>query len=168
MIWSDKSTVKKGDIGESIVDEYLRKKGFIPYAPAFDGAHPFDRLCASPDKKRIFIAETKSKPARVCYPDTGIDERHYKDYMHIYAKYFIKVYMFFVDEVAKKIYGGWLDKLDLPRQVEHKGKILLYPIVTNNIRYFPLEAMSDIAVISEDHSNNLKQHSNINPAYTRG
>ena len=62
---------QKGRIGEIEVDKYLSSIGIIPYAPILSKAHPFDRLCASADKKKLFVAECKAKAARTYYPDTG-------------------------------------------------------------------------------------------------
>ena len=44
MSWQDKIQVKKGNIGEKIVRNYLEKKGFIVYEPKTNGSHPFDKI----------------------------------------------------------------------------------------------------------------------------
>jgi len=62
MDWQSKTTVKKGNVGEKIVNDYLIKNGYIPYSPNAEGAHPFDRLCASKrQKKRYLITRGKNK-----------------------------------------------------------------------------------------------------------
>jgi hypothetical protein len=165
MNWQDKGSVKKGNIGESLVDAYLKRRGYIPYKPDADRAHPFDRLCATPDKRTVFIAECKSKPARKFFPDTGIDRRHFDDYQLLADKYRLDVFLFFVDEDARQIYGGLLSRLSQIREVKHNGKTLIYPIQRNGIVYFPLCAMTSICPISADSAGELKKHSTRNVAY---
>lgn len=145
--WQSLTSVKKGNIGERLVNEFLIKKGYIPYSPDADGAHPFDRLVASRDKKTIFIADSKTKPARTYYPDTGINIRHYNEYKFIQDKYNIDVFIFFVDEDSKTIYGNFLKRLDEPRKIVHNGKIIEYPMEQKGIRYFPLSVMMPVAEI---------------------
>jgi len=163
--WHNKPTVKKGDIGESIVDKHLLSKGFIPYHPGSPGSHPFDRLVASRDKKTIFIADTKSKPARRYYPDTGIDVRHYNQYKYIQDKYGIDVYIYFVDEDSGTIYGNYLNTLDKPYGIKHGNKSIYYPLVDRGIRYFPLTAMEQIGNIPKNELKKLREYSTRNPAY---
>ena len=166
--WGSKVTVQKGDIGEAVVDNYLISKGFIPYHPNADGAHPFDRLVASRDKRTIFIADTKSKPARKYYPDTGIDVRHYEQYKFIQDKYHINVFIFFVDEDSGTIYGNVLSKLDEPKTEFNPKTVgwVGYPLVQGGIRYFPLSAMEQIGKIPEDELLKLRKLSTRNMAYT--
>lgn len=136
------SRLAKGRIGERIVDEWLVARGFVPYRPQDGVAHPFDRLVASGDKRRIGVVEVKSKPRREKYPDQGIPTRHYTDYKHISDTYGIRVFIAFVDEVLAKIYGNFLDELEKPR-----GR---YPLKYADTIYFPLEAMRDIAPLTQE------------------
>ena len=154
-MWHDRQQVKKGDAGEALVDAYLIGKKIIPYMPVFDGAHPFDRLLATPDKKKLFIADVKTKARRNYYPDTGIDVRHFDEYVSISEKYGMDVFLFFVDELERRIYGGWLSDLKKHRVIFVKGKSVEYPLVQKNIVYFPLEAMKDICSLSESESEML-------------
>lgn len=167
MDWQELVTVKKGNIGEAIVNSYLERMGFIPYSPDSEGAHPFDRLCASRDKKTIFIADSKAKPARTYYPDTGIDTRHYRDYMAIQRRHNLHVFIFFVDEDAGKVYGNFLHELDKHREIVHNGRTLNYPLVSKGIRYFPLVAMREIGEIPQKEVVKLRQLSTRNGAYKR-
>jgi hypothetical protein len=159
MDWNDKITVKKGNIGERLVDEYLLARGYIPYRPVEGYAHPFDRLCASPDKRTIFVADAKAKPARKYYPDTGINIKTFNEYKYIQDKYNIDVFLFFVDEDAMRIYGEFLRVLEKPRRIEHNGKELRYPLMQPPIIYFPLSIMRNIAPIKPDDVAMLKHYS---------
>lgn len=165
MKWESKATVIKGDIGEDIVDEYLIKKGYIPYKPACGGAHPFDRMCATKDKKTIFIVEVKSKAKRKYYPDTGINISHFDDYKNIYKKYGIDVYLFFVDEEQGTIYGRLLRELEIERVVTHKGNEISYPLKQGRIIYFPIACMRLIARLDDEKVRELTESTTKKQAY---
>lgn len=163
--WNDKISVLKGNFGESIVTEYLIDKGYIPYRPDAPGAHPFDRLCATPDKKRIFIAEIKTKPARTHYPDTGIDIRHYKDYENIKNTHNLEVFLFFVDQDRMSIYGNKLSVLSKQIEIEHNGRKIIYPLQQYGIIYFPLSLMVQVGVLTNEQGDILEKLSTRNKAY---
>jgi len=165
MSWDDKIEVQKGKLGEQIVDQYLKDNGIIPYIAVFDGPHPFDRLIASLDKKNIFIADIKTKARRNYYPDTGIDERQYKEYQYLTHKYNIRCFLFFVDESLGEIYGNFLDVLSQPEIVQYNGKTLQYPLIQGGIIYFSLARMKLIATINSQQVEALKRLSNRNYVY---
>lgn len=160
MNWQDKTTVRKGNVGEDALDRWLRENNYIPYTPPTEGAHPFDRLCATSDKKTIFVADAKAKPARKYYPDTGIDIRHYQEYLHLSEKYRLSVLLVFVDQNQKRMYGNFLRVLDKPR-----GTIVRYPLEDGGIRYWPLEAMRHIGTLTDEEVEALKKYSTNKPAY---
>lgn len=155
--WKDKTTVKKGNIGERLVDEYLINQGFIPYHPGVDGSHPFDRLVASRDKKTIFIADAKTKAKRMYYPDTGINISHYNEYKFIQDKYNIDVFIFFVDEECGEIYGNFIRELDTERQIENYCSVIKYPLEHKGIHYFPIINTKHIAYIPKEETEMLQQ-----------
>jgi len=167
----DLPQVKKAAIGEQIIDNYIRKWGYIPYRPGEeDGAHPFDRLIASKDKRNILIVEIKTKPARFAYPDTGINKKSYQEYQYIYDKYKIKIFLFFVDEKKEEIYGNYLNILDQPRTINYSGINIEYPIEEETkygtiIRYWPLSAMKMICKLNSDQIESLNSYSTRNPEY---
>lgn len=148
MMWQERKSVIKGNIGEGIVDDYLISKGIIPYAPKSEGAHPFDRLCATRDKRRIFIAETKSKASRNKYPDTGFPVRNYHDYMHVQETYGIDIWCFWVDEGHRMIYGNKLNQLIQPRILEWDQpigvKTCLYSIMVRDDRSLSVEKRPEL------------------------
>lgn len=150
MDWQNKPEVKKGNVGESILDEYLIERGIVPYAPVANKAHPFDRLCAKADKSKIFIVEVKTKAARLYYPDTGFNISHLNDYQRIQDNHKIEVFVTFVDESKGEIYGNYLNVLMEPCVIKHRNKIIEYPLRQPPIVYFPLSVMLPLAIISED------------------
>src|SRR6476469_2862840 len=146
------SAVKKAEVGEAIVDSFLKSKKVVPYRPVYDGTHPFDRLCATTDKKTLYGIEIKSKARRTYYNDTGINVSHYNDYQNIQQTYGIEVFIVFVDEYLKQIYGGRLSSLDRPCTANtYTGKnphlmiLKQYPSIEGGIIYFPCSLMQKIA-----------------------
>lgn len=156
MNWDERKEVQKGNLGEELVERYLAGRGYVVYRPT-TGPHPFDRLCASKDKRSIFVAEIKTKPRRKFYPDTGFDQRHNHDYINIAMKHSMDVFVYFVDEVEGWIYGGeLLSNLHRPRQLMHGGKLLQYPWSIGGIIYFPLSAMEKIAALPPSECDKLR------------
>lgn len=160
MEWNDLPQVKKGNLGEEIVDRLLERKGYVPYHPVFDGPHPFDRICASADKKKLIIVEVKTKPARGSYPDTGINVSVYNVYKEIERTHNIRLYLAFVDEIKKQIYGGWLQNLDKTTSVEIGGKYRVYPVIEKTIIFFPLVLMTKISDLTLEQAKKLRSLSN--------
>jgi hypothetical protein len=162
---------RKGTFGEEIVDPYLRKLGFIPYRPIIDHAHPFDRLCASLDKRTLFVSDAKAKARRNKYPDTGIDMSSYLTYKYAFLYHRLDTFLAFVDEIEGSIYGGFLNELDQWQQIKTKHGLLWYPKTENNgeseIRYFPVARMQTIGRLSDNEAKILKQLSTRNPEYDR-
>ena len=159
MNWQDKPQVKMGNIGERAVMDYLLSKGHVPYTPVQEaGAHPFDFLCATKDKSSIYVAEVKTKPARLYFPDTGFNLQSWRGYRGIRDKYKMEVFCFFVDSARKSIYGNKLSVLELPRQITHGGKTICYPLQDRGIIYFPLEAMVTIATLTDAECREIEAH----------
>ena len=153
MNWNDKKEVKKGNIGEQIVNNYLEKEGFVIYKPITDSAHSFDRL-AIKDKKQLIIAEIKTKARRNKFKDTGFNLSHFNEYKKISEKHNLPVYIFFVDEMLGEVYGNWLSILEEPYE-----KILKYPYIHNDIIYFHLNKMKQICNLTETEIIELKKYS---------
>lgn len=150
MNWDDRLEVKKGNLGEQIVNRYLSQQGFTIYRPT-GGPHPFDFLAVTSDKRIVQVHEIKTKPRRRWYKDTGIDQRHFDDYALINLKYNLEVFLFFVDEYERKIYGGSLFK-QLTREVQIvcRDRTLKYPLRERGIVYFPLQNMTVIAELDSE------------------
>ena len=127
-----RKTTLKGLIGERIVRKFFENKKFIIYQVFTDGAHPFDLLGVQ-NKDYMLIIEIKTKSKRNCCPDTGFDYKHYKEYVAIFEKYKIDIFIAFVDESLRKVYGNFLenlmkkDKFGYPKiQTTKKGIDIIY------------------------------------------
>jgi hypothetical protein len=175
MKFCDRPETKKGDLGEAEVDQWIHRQGYVPYRPDFNGPHPFDRLCATPDRRKLLIVESKCKPRRRYYPDTGFNCRHYRQYRYILETHAIDTFVAFVDEDSGTIYGNLLTVLDLPRIIKHNeiylpsGELtfdeLHYPREQHGIRYYPLIAMQTVAPIAAATLAQMRALSRRNPAY---
>jgi len=155
MNWEDKPQVKKGNIGENIIRGYLESKGWVVYEPITDKAHGFDKLCMK-GKQQLIIAEVKTKARLNILNATGFDNKHFKEYKYIRNKHGIEVFIFFVDEHLKKIYGNKLSVLEKP----YKAKDGDYPklIANDKIIIFSLEVMHHVSNLSEGESNEIKKY----------
>jgi len=165
MKFEDLPQAQKGRTAEFIVDGWIREIGWVPYRPIEGYAHPFDRLVASRDKKRLVIMDVKAKARRTWYPDTGINIKHFDEYSAISEKHKLPVFLAFVDEGLGKIYGEFLSRLIAPRSVQHLGEALQYPIRDRSIIYFPLIAMRDIKNLSGSDISALVKLSTRNEVY---
>lgn len=153
------TALKKGEIGEQIVRKILEEKGWIVYKPVTDGAHCFDMLTIK-DKRRAIAIDVKAKSRRNKYPDTGINQKHFEEYLSFSQKHNMPFWLFFVDEMLGKIYGNHLAELEKPRVVDNR----MYPYEWRTqsgekIRLWPLEAMRDIAFIKDSEVKKLIDYS---------
>jgi hypothetical protein len=158
--WERKATVKKGNVGERLVRDYLERRGFIVYEPQTEGAHGFDKL-AILNKRQAIIVECKSKARRNKYADTGINIKHLNEYQYISEKHNLPVFIFFVDEMLGKIYGNTLKELLMPRVVDGKQ----YPSRENGIIYFPLINTKWVCNIGTDDIELMKANATRNYDY---
>lgn len=164
MEWSDKIEVKKGDLGEKIVRDWLHRNGLVVYEPVTDSAHAFDKL-VSRGKSTLVIVEVKTKPRRLYFPDTGIQLKHYNEYKRVSEKYNIPLCIFFVDEYLSEIYCGYLSELSANKQITHNGKSITYPLVKGGIIYFYQPTMRVIHKLAPEQVTEIKKHSSGNYKY---
>jgi hypothetical protein len=95
--WADRDRVKKGDLGESIIIDYLHEKGFVIYKPITNKPHWID-FFASRNKDEIYAIDVKTKSRLNKWDATGIDIKHYNDYIKLNEKTGIRLFLFFVDD----------------------------------------------------------------------
>ena len=156
--WHKNPEVIKGDFGENIVQRFFEKQGYKVYKSVTDAPHPFDFICIK--NNETFYFEVKTKARRNKYPDTGFNFNQYKVYKAISEKEGKPIYICFVDHVLKKIYGNFLNILDKERVCNGKKYPSNEP--ANNgtiIRYYPLEVMQDMGLLSDKTIQRLKSFS---------
>lgn len=95
---SFETSLKKGELGEQIIREYLEDKGWIVYFPfTKDRPHYFD-LLATKDKEKVFAMDVKTKARFNNFPKQGINIKSYNEYMNFANKANIPFYIVFVDD----------------------------------------------------------------------
>jgi len=163
-LFKNKTTYKKGLIGEEIVQKALEARGYVVYKPITEKAHGFDFLAVK-DKQVFIIAEVKSKARMNKFKATGIDGRHFEDYMRIWKKYSIDIIIFFVDEhpEEERIYCQKLSELIRPRVIEGVS----YPNskIAAGIVLFSLAHMKHVAYLDKAQIQNLRNNSTRNYDY---
>lgn len=163
MNWEDKTEVKKGNIGEFIVKNYLESKGFIVYEPVTKGSHPFDKIAVK-DKNNMVIVEVKTKARMNKFNATGFNIKSYEYYKFLKDKYNIPLYCFFVDEYLGKIYGN---KLGVIEKKYIDNKEVLYPNteIVKNIILFSLDSMHTIHTLTNSETKEIKKYNTRNYKY---
>ena len=162
--WEHKTSVKKGNIGERIVRQYLESKGLVVYQPVTERAHAFDML-AIKDKKQVVIAEIKSKALMNKWKATGFEQRHYQEYINIQKRHGIPVFVFFVDEHMGKIYGNTLDELD--KEMIREGAKFPLLISNGTTRIYHFDSMKIVHDLTAAECEELKQYTRRSYKYAR-
>ena len=157
--WDDKIEVTIGDLGEVVVDKYIMNEWWTAYCPNKSQSHAFDRLVATmerPDK--FFIVEVKTKPMMKYYPESGFNLLHYNRYKAVEKRHNLTVFIYFVDYVARIIYGGKLSDISCPHKLFYncnnkKGE--QYPRLFldkkgKDIIMFPVELMEEICELTDE------------------
>jgi hypothetical protein len=92
------TALKKGEIGENIVREYLENRGWVVYFPfTKNKAHAFDMLCTF-NKEKVMAIDVKTKARLNKTPAQGIDIKSYNEYLHFKKAMNINFYLIFVDD----------------------------------------------------------------------
>ena len=141
--------MKKGAAGEAIVKGLFERRGWVVYRPETEGAHQFDIL-AIKDKVSAVAVDVKTKSRMNYYPATGVNQKHFEEYLRFSEKHLMPFWLVFVDEKLKKIYGNTISELEKPRRIGGHD----YPFVKTlkcgtQIRLWPLDAMKPIAALDD-------------------
>ena len=155
MAFQDKIQTVKGELAEELVDLFYSDKDYIIYKA--NGPHICDRFYIN-DKQQIRAVETKCKPCRDKYDDTGVDYDDHVKYLKLWDMYKIRTYLIFVDEKLGKAYGGWLDQLMAPKTIAgvnypHKAPPDARKMV---IMYYPTTNMTDTFKLTTGQINRFK------------
>jgi hypothetical protein len=144
--WSLKET-KYGTLAENMVlQEFIHSKGYYPYVPGDKNSHPVDAICVSGSS--VFACEMKCKARLLKWNETGIDINQYNQYMNLP----FKVYILFVDWMSGKVYGNWLSKLEISRQI---GEIYTFRI--DDMVVYRALTQQEITKLKQNESSNYRQ-----------
>jgi hypothetical protein len=136
--------LKKGDLGENIVSEFLQKKGWIVYRPfTKDKAHYFDMLCTL-NKEKVIAIDVKTKARLNNWNAQGIDIRSYNQYLNFVKQTSINFYLIFVDDKNGEVHLADLVKLKNP--IYPNQKIIAWPV--NEMKYLFSISENDIERLS--------------------
>jgi hypothetical protein len=116
--WQEKKEVKKGNIGEKIVQDFLEQNNFILYKPVTNGAHKIDYFAHSGQNKSVICCEVKTKARMAWKCKTGFNISCYNHYNELKIKHNINTFIFFVDDFEKCVYGQWLHLLNNPEYIK--------------------------------------------------
>ncbi len=108
------TALKKGEIGECIVQEFLEQRGWIVYRPfTKDKAHYFDIL-ATKNKEKVIAIDVKTKARLNNWKAQGINIKTYNEYKRFIDKVNIPFYLIFIDDKSGDVYCAELSKLKNP------------------------------------------------------
>lgn len=158
------TTTQKGNIGEQIVQDFLEGKGFVCYRPVTEKAHPFDFL-AIKDKTIAIAAEVKTKALMNKWKATGFNLSSYKDYSRFSKNHNMLIFIFFVDENMKQIYGNWLHELEKPCIVSGTAFPHVFRYNGQDVIIFPFQNMRYIADLTEETAKQLQELSTRSYGY---
>jgi hypothetical protein len=156
--------LKKGAIGEALIQSILEKRGWVVYKPITDGAHAFDMLSIR-DKKAAVAIDVKTKPRLNKWNATGVNQSHFVEYQKFSQKHNMPFWIIFVDEGLRRIYGNDLEELEKPRRVDGFS----FPAIMDwqpQVRIWSLESMKIIGGIKEDLAEEISSFSQRNYDFT--
>lgn len=109
---SFETALKKGEIGEQIVREYLERKGWVVYFPfTKNKAHYFDML-ATMEKEKVIAIDVKTKARLNKWPAQGINKKAYQEYKTFTEKVNVPFFLIFVDDKSGDVHAGELVKMN--------------------------------------------------------
>jgi hypothetical protein len=121
-----KKALKKGYLGEKIIQEYLEKKGWIVYFPyTKNKAHYFDIL-ATKNKEKAIAVDVKTKARLNLWPATGINIKSYNEYLNFIKKTNIQFYLIFIDDKSGETHCANLKKLKTCENIRPTNKIIAW------------------------------------------
>jgi hypothetical protein len=137
--------LKKGDIGEDIVTEFLEKKGWIIYRPfTKDKAHYFDMLCTL-NKEKVIAIDVKTKARLNKWAAQGINIKSYNEYLNFVEMTKVNFYLIFVDDKNGQVYLA--DLITLKNPIYPNSKIIAWKL--DDMKYLFTISDEDIDRLSK-------------------
>ena len=144
--------LKKGNIGEQIIQKYLENKGWIVYKPFTENKpHYFDMLCTY-NKEKVIAIDVKTKARLNKWNAQGIDLKHYNEYLNFMKITKVSFYSIFVDDQNGEVHLAEIKKLNNP--IYPNNKIIAWDV--NNMHYLFNISQEEINKISEYDQRNYK------------
>jgi hypothetical protein len=137
------TALKKGELGENIIREFLQEKGWVVYFPfTKDKAHFFDMLCTF-NKDKVIAIDVKTKARLNKWNAQGINKNHYEQYLSFVKKSNVNFYLIFIDDKNGNVHGADIQSLKNP----------IYP--NEKIIAWSLEQMKLLFKITQEQINEL-------------
>lgn len=124
--FTDLPTFKKGCIGEEIVKQIFKEKGWVVYVPAFNEPHCFDML-AIKDKRQAMAIDVKTKARLNKWNAQGINVSVYNEYLYFKEQHNMPFYLFFIDDKSGDIHYQEIGKLEKAFKISN-DKIICWPL----------------------------------------
>jgi hypothetical protein len=138
--------LKKGEIGEKIIQEYLENLGWIVYFPfTKNKAHYFD-LIATKNKEKAVAIDVKTKAKFNTWNAQGINVKSFNEYSEFIRKINIPFYLIFINDKDGDVHLAELANL----------KNEFYP--TSYIIAWPLSEMKLMFNIGKEKIEELSQY----------
>lgn len=103
--------LKKGELGEQIIQTYLEGRGWIVYRPfTKDKAHYFDAIITK-NKEKVIAIDVKTKARLNKWKAQGINIKAYNEYKNFIDKVNVPFYLIFIDDKCGDVYSAELSKL---------------------------------------------------------
>ena len=143
-------SLKKGELGEKIVREFLEAKDWIVYQPMTkDKAHYFDMMCTF-KKEKVIAIDVKTKARLNKWNAQGIDKKHYNEYINFINTTKVNFYLFFVDDKIGDVH--YADIKNLTNPIYPNDKIIAWKIEDMNF-IFKLTDEQIIELLKYDQRN---------------
>jgi hypothetical protein len=166
-------TSLKGAIGERIVDELMRRRGwrFQAWDKESGGSHTHDRTVFDPADRRLFGVEVKTYPRRAFRFDTGVNKEHYFEYCRLDDSG-LDVLILWADEEIGTVYGNFISQL----RREHRNPRLrdrgisyprVEPSVTGEKVYFSMHLMKKYGELTAAEIQEIRALNSAAPQYRR-
>ena len=157
--WNNKIQVKKGNLGEEIIDNFLIEQNYHVFSPVNNNSHIFDRYALNIIKNEHFYFDVKTKSRLNKWEAQGIDEDKYLYYINVANKFNLFFWIFFIDENSGDIHAANLIKLKdklfyIPMKKTSKIKIVAWYLKDMNY----IGKINDKNVLNELKSYNSRNY----------
>lgn len=118
--------MKKGEMGEAIMRQYLESKGWVVYFPfTKDRAHYFDML-ATLNKEKVIAVDVKTKARFNKWDAQGIDKRSYAQYVAFVNSTNVQFFLVFIDDKTGDVHAANI--MQLKREFYPTRYLIAWPI----------------------------------------
>jgi len=155
---------KKGDVGENIINQMLKEKGYTVYSPSHTEGHLFDNFAIHNQTFKQLFFETKTYARMNKFEANGIDASDWKKYNELLGVG-IDILLFFIDEhpLQQSIYCAKISELQEQKKVNN----INYPnqLIAKNKVLFSLDSFRYVRNITEKELVEIKLYNQRNYDY---